>query len=48
MKANLSKALMSRPVDSRGPSIRAIQEQIGQKLESEKGPARILVVEHVE
>jgi uncharacterized protein (TIGR03435 family) len=38
----------STPSDS-GPSIfTAIQEQLGLRLESAKGPAQVLVVDHVE
>jgi uncharacterized protein (TIGR03435 family) len=37
------------PADSSGPSIfAAIQEQLGLKLESQKGPVDTLVIDHVE
>jgi uncharacterized protein (TIGR03435 family) len=37
------------PADSNGPSIfTALQDQLGLKLESTKGPAEILVIDHVE
>jgi uncharacterized protein (TIGR03435 family) len=39
----------SRPLDPPGPSLfAAIQEQLGLKLESQKGPVRTLVLEHIE
>ena len=37
------------PTDNQGPSIfSAIQEQLGLKLESTKGPVEVLVIDHVE
>ena len=37
------------PPESSGPSLfTAIQEQLGLKLESQKGPVQILVIDHVE
>jgi uncharacterized protein (TIGR03435 family) len=37
------------PPDSSGPSLfTAIQEQLGLRLEAQKGPVEILVIDHVE
>jgi len=39
----------ARPPDSSWPSVfAAVQEQLGLKLESQKGPVEILVIDHVE
>jgi len=40
---------LSTPAESRGPSIfTALQEQLGLRLESQKGPVEIIVIERVE
>ena len=37
------------PIDPNGPSLTtALQEQLGLKLESQKGPVDIMVIDHVE
>jgi uncharacterized protein (TIGR03435 family) len=41
--------LPAPPSDSSGPSIyTALQEQLGLKLESQKGPVEVLIIDHVE
>ncbi len=46
---NLAGAAPEIPADSPGPSIfTALQEQLGLKLVSQRGPVAVLVVEHIE
>lgn len=47
--AGVSMAADANPTDTSGPSLfTAVSEQLGLKLESQKGPVSVLVVDHIE
>lgn len=47
--AGVSMAADANPTDTSGPSIfTAVSEQLGLKLESQKGPVPVLVIDHIE
>jgi uncharacterized protein (TIGR03435 family) len=47
--AGISMAAGPNPTDTSGPSIfTAVSEQLGLKLESQKGPVPVLVIDHIE
>jgi uncharacterized protein (TIGR03435 family) len=47
--AGVSMAADANPTDTSGPSIfTAVSEQLGLRLESQKGPVPVLVVDHIE